>query len=109
MNHELSAQKRRSNAVANSQAKPCKVDQSIPKHTRKGRLNVTKSEILSIQKAYIAGDSIRKISRDSGRDQATVSKIVKLPDFTAAIDDAMVLFQNAMLEEIKAAVAKYYP
>jgi len=81
-----------------------KVAHSHPKSPKKGRINVPKPEILAIQKAYVVGNSIRKIARETGRDKRTVSKIVKLPEFAASVEQIRQKVISQLLDKAFASV-----
>ncbi len=59
---------------------PLRTSQTQPEPAKKPRTSVPPPQLARIAKRFIAGQSIRKIAREEGRDRETVKRIVQARD-----------------------------
>ena len=59
--------------------------QAKPISAKRGESRIPQPQVLRIMKRHVAGESARKISREEGRDRATIAKIVKSEDMAALV------------------------
>ena len=68
----------RSNLAAAEPSTPRHQSKPIP--AKRGESRIPAPQVVRIMKRHVAGESVRKISREEGRDRAAVTKIVKSED-----------------------------
>lgn len=59
--------------------------QAKPIPAKRGKSRIPAPQVVRIMQRHVAGESVRKISREEGRDRAAVTKIVKSEDMAALV------------------------
>lgn len=73
----------RSNLIAREPSTPRRQTRPIP--AKRSQSRIPAPQVVRIMQRHVAGESVRKISREEGRDRAAVTKIVKSEDMAALV------------------------
>lgn len=90
------------NAGQSQQGGKAETSQNQPKPTKQPQSRIPPPQAARIRSRYIAGDSIRKISRSEGRDRETITRIVRSNEVQLYIRDLRAEYIRLGREAIKA-------